>query len=140
MKRFGSGGSSRFQFPADRYGADELGRFLSYTAMGCLLVALIGPKSIKGSLSLISMGLLIWCYSRIFSKNVTRRRAENDSYLRKQASVTDWFRLRRDCFRQRKEYAFFRCPGCSRTVRVPRGKGHIRITCPHCGYTFDKKT
>ena len=108
--------------------------------MGCLFVALIGPKSIKGSLSRLSMGLLIWCYSRIFSKNVTRRRAENDSYLRKQASVTDWFRLRRDCFRQRKEYAFFRCPGCGRTVRVPKGKGKVRITCRQCGFSFEKKT
>lgn len=140
MKRFGSGGSSRFQFPADRYGGDELGRLLTVGAIAFLFLAITGPKSWKGSAALCSLGLLIWCYSRIFSKNVTKRRAENDRYLQKKQAVTDWLCLKRDCIRQSRDYAFFRCPGCGRTVRVPRGKGHIRITCPSCGFTFDKKT
>ena len=50
------------------------------------------------------------------------------------------FRLLKSCFRQRKDYAFFRCPSCREIVRVPRGKGKIRITCPRCGYAFEKKT
>ena len=29
---------------------------------------------------------------------------------------------------------------CREVVRVPRGKGKIRITCPRCGYAFEKKT
>jgi len=140
LKRFGSGGLPRFQFPADRYGADELGRFLSISALGSLFLALISSGGVKSIFAACSMGLLVWCYSRILSRNLSRRRAENNKYLQKRGAVMDWFCLKRDCFSQRKEYAFFRCPGCGRTVRVPRGKGHIRITCPHCGYTFDKKT
>ena len=140
MKRFGSGGTPRFQFPADRYGADELGKFLSFSAVGCLIVAVLGSGKLKAVFAVCSMGLLVWCYSRIFSRNFTRRREENVKYLRRKTAVLDWLCLKRDCFSQRKEYAFFRCPGCGRTIRVPKGKGHIRITCPHCGYCFDKKT
>ena len=40
----------------------------------------------------------------------------------------------------RGKNAFFRCPSCKEVVRVPRGKGKIRITCPRCGYAFEKKT
>ena len=88
----------------------------------------------------LALAVVIWCYSRMMSRNITRRQLENQSYLQKRQAVFDWFALQRDCFRQRKEFAFFRCPGCGRTVRVPRGKGRIRITCRHCGYSFEKKT
>ncbi len=140
MKRFGSGGTPRFQFPADKYGGDELGRFLSSAALVCLLLAVVGPKSWKSLAAICSLGLLAWCYSRIFSRNVTKRREENDRFLQRKQSVSDWLSIKWACIRQSRDYAFFRCPGCGRTVRVPRRKGHIRITCPHCGFTFDKKT
>ena len=45
--------------------------------------------------------------------------------------------------RQKDERANFRrfeCPNCSQTLRVPRGKGKIRIHCPKCGTDFVKKT
>ena len=143
MKRFGSGGSPRFRFMEGRYGVDELGRFLS--AAGCITI-LLGlvlrrvSSSLSGILILCAMAMVTWCYIRILSKNMSRRREENEKYLRKRIGVEDWFTLRRTCFDQRKEYAFFRCPGCSRTVRVPKGKGRVRITCRHCGYSFEKKT
>lgn len=143
MKRFGSGWTPRFRFLEGRYGVDQLGRFLSIACCAVMLIALLLRRVAPGlSNILISCALaaLIWCYSRMLSRNSTRRRIENEKFLSAQMKVEDWFSMRRTCFDQRKEYAFFRCPGCSRTVRVPRGKGHIRITCPHCGYTFDKKT
>ena len=35
---------------------------------------------------------------------------------------------------------YFRCPNCSSTLRVPKGKGKICITCPVCRKEFIKKT
>mgnify|MGYP002625827682 CR=1 FL=1 len=32
-----------------------------------------------------------------------------------------------------KEHKYFRCPKCRQTVRVPKGKGRVRITCKSCG-------
>ena len=108
LKRFGSGGMPRFQFPADRYGADELGKFLSFSAVGCLIVAVLGSGKLKAVFAVCSMGFLVWCYSRIFSRNFTRRREENVKYLRRKTAVLDWLCLKRDCFSQRKDYAIFR--------------------------------
>ena len=128
---------------AGRYGADPLSRFLSVCACVCILlsVALRGKSAFFALLfSVAALALIIWCYSRIFSRNIARRSAENRKYLSYRNRFTGSFRLLRSCFRQRREYAFFRCPSCREVVRVPRGKGRIRITCPRCGYAFEKKT
>ncbi len=39
-----------------------------------------------------------------------------------------------------KTHAYFKCPKCSTELRVPKGKGKIRITCPKCGEQFVEKT
>ena len=41
---------------------------------------------------------------------------------------------------QDKTHRYFKCPGCGQTVRVPRGRGKIQITCPKCRREFIKKT
>ena len=144
MKRFDSGSKPRFRFMEGRYGADALGRFLSVSGCVIMLLAVIFRSVWNGILSnlLVSLALLclILCYGRVLSRNISARQKENDRYLQKEHAVYDWFALKRDCFVQRRDYAFFRCPGCGRTVRVPKGKGRIRITCRHCGFSFEKKT
>ena len=122
MKRFGSGGTPRFRFMEGRYGADELGRFLSISGCVTILLGLVLGRAVpilSKILILLALGLVIWCYSRVLSRNVTRRREENQKYLARRIGVEDWFALKRTCFDQRREYAFFRCPGCGKTVRVP---------------------
>jgi uncharacterized C2H2 Zn-finger protein len=37
-------------------------------------------------------------------------------------------------------FRFFKCPSCRHNLRVPKGKGHIFITCPQCGERFKRKT
>ena len=117
-------------FMAGRYGADALGRFLSVCGCICILlsVAVRGKSAFFSAVfSAAALALLIWC-------------EENRKYLSYRNRFFGSFRLLKSCFRQRKEYAFFRCPSCREVVRVPRGKGKIRITCPRCGYAFEKKT
>ena len=39
-----------------------------------------------------------------------------------------------------REHKYFACPKCKQSVRVPKGKGKIAITCPKCREKFVKKT
>ena len=133
------------RFMDGRYGVDALGRFLSIAGCVLIVAALIlrtagkaeGLSALLGTLAFV---LIAFCYFRILSRNYGRRAGENQKYLDVRDKVTGWFRLQRDCFRQRRDYCFFRCPSCHQMVRVPKGKGRIRITCRRCGYAFEKKT
>ena len=76
----------------------------------------------------IGLALVIWSLFRMYSKNLEHRRKEN-------AAFVNFFRQMRD-----RSSRYFICPQCARTVRVPKGKGKIKIHCPQCGSQFIKKT
>ena len=122
---------------AGRNGADQLSRFLSYVALALIAANLFLRNSVFWILSLL---VLAYTYFRIFSKNVARRREENGKYLQLKYKLTGGMKNRVDRWKQRKEFVFFRCPDCHAMLRVPRGKGRIRVTCRKCGNAFEKKT
>ena len=50
------------------------------------------------------------------------------------------FRLLKERWVQRRDYKFFTCPACRTTLRVPKGRGKIRIVCRKCGASFTGKS
>lgn len=122
---------------AGRNGVDQLSRFLSYVALALIVVNLFVRSALLWALGVAA---LVWAYFRMFSKNLSRRRAENARYMALEYKATGAFRNWLDRMRQRKDYAFFRCPSCRAMLRVPRGKGKIRVTCRKCGNAFERKT
>ncbi len=132
-------------FMYGRYGNDQLNRALSVLILLLLIVSFFFGYSEPGStarsfLLVIVLALLIYTYFRMLSKNLSARRAENAKFLAKTARLRDWWQLRRDMWNQRKEYKFFKCPSCKAVMRVPKGKGKIRIICKKCGTAFEKNT
>lgn len=128
----------KFQrFMAGRYGVDELSKFLNIV----LLVLLILSIFIRsGILYLLALGILIYSYFRMFSRNISKRYEENQKFVNfRYRSVVKWNNFKKR-FAQRKEYRFYHCPQCKQTVRVPRGRGKICITCPKCRTEFVKKS
>ncbi len=114
------------RFMEGRNGIDALAWF--WCVLG-IAINLLG--SILG-LSILPMAAfvpLLLCFMRVFSRDVSRRYEENERFQQFFARI-----------RGRKTYCYFRCPSCKTQVRVPRGKGKIRITCPSCRDTFVKKT
>ena len=83
---------------------------------------------------------LIWAIFRIFSKNQKARSGERAAFLKVWNPVKKWFRLQYNRLRDIKTHRYFTCPNCKNTLRVPKGKGEITITCPVCKAKFDKKT
>ena len=126
---------------AGRNGADNLSRFLSvFTVVLLLLSLLTSGTGAGGVFWALGLCCLVWGFFRVFSRNLTRRRAENEKYLRLTAKLRGRVQGALSRFRQRKDYRFFRCPSCRNWLRVPRNKGRIQITCRQCGERFTRKT
>ena len=62
-----------------RYGQDHLNVFLLIIA---ILLSLIASLIRLGFLSLLSYAVLLICFFRMLSRNITARRRENDRFLR----------------------------------------------------------
>ncbi len=125
------------QFMVGRYGADELGRFISVSTLVCLLLSLFTKW---GILYWIGLFLIFYTYFRMFSKNVSKRYQENQKFLTLRYKVVAKWSLMKKHFSERKMYRFFKCPQCKQKVRVPKGRGKICITCPKCRTEFVKKS
>lgn len=125
------------RFMMGRYGFDELSKIY----LGLTIVLMIISMFVNNSLLyILSLVLLVYCYFRAFSRNITKRQQENQKFLNFRYEC----RVKWDKFKRRKEqkkiYRFFKCPQCKQTVRVPKGKGKICITCPKCRTEFIKKS
>lgn len=128
------------RFMAGRYGVDQLGRALSILACVLALVGIIGSRTALAYLWYPALALLIYDYFRMFSRNSYKRQRENQWYLDHTEKLRRRMHLHRDQFKQRRDYKFFNCPNCGTTVRVPKGKGTLTITCPRCKERFTRKS
>jgi hypothetical protein len=123
-----------------RYGSDDMFKFTNAAALAALVLSMLIPGVLKSLLFFAALALMALSYYRAFSKNLSARRAENARFLRQKNKLRDWGKLRRDMWAQRREYMFFKCPSCKAMLRVPKGKGKIRVVCKKCGSAFEKKT
>ena len=135
------------RFMAGRYGADELNKFLTICGWVALLLGFVlsginnGVTAAIGSLLVtLSWAVLIYSIFRTLSKNTSRRAAENYKYFACKNKCLTWLRSLKTRWQDRKVHRYFRCPQCRAMVRVPKGKGKIRITCPKCRHQFVKKS
>lgn len=120
-----------------RYGTDELSQFLNVITL-ILLIAACFPKI--SFLFIPALVIWIWVLIRSFSKNIEKRRKERAVYLRFTGRIKGWFSLRKRMWRERKTYSYCKCSQCKTRLRVPKGKGKIKITCPKCHAETIKKT
>ena len=125
---------------AGRYGVDHYNRFLNTVAMVCLILSIFLNNVVGTVFWFVAIVALIWSYVRMFSRNTAKRRAENNAYLTLRYNMTRKFTGLKQRMEQKQYYRFYKCPKCNVTIRVPKGKGKIRITCPKCGESFVRKS
>ena len=125
------------RFMYGRYGVDSFGKF---TIWGSLILMLIAGWTHRGILSWLAWAGIIYSYFRMFSKNISKRYAENQKYLKMTAGIRRRLASWESQLAQRKIYHIYRCPGCKQKIRVPRGRGKIEIRCPKCNTRFVKKS
>ena len=128
------------QFMAGRNGNDELNRFLLAVDMVLILLSVIFSRGVGRILSPIALVLLGFTYYRMLSRDLIRRSDENARYFRLRERFLGMIRVRKEQWVQRKDYKFFVCPACKATLRVPKGRGKIKIVCRKCGNSFMGKS
>lgn len=117
------------RFMRGRYGTDKLNTMILILG----LVLCIGSMFLPAGWPVLVMTLLAYACSftvifRSMSRNTYKRYRENRRYLSFLNRLKD------------REHRYFACPKCRQSVRVPKGKGKISITCPKCREKFVKKT
>ena len=125
-----------YRFMYGRNGADQFNQFLMTLAFIFLIISFFCSNFFY----LLALLLLIYCYFRMFSKNLYKRRVENSKYLQYEYKVRQFFNTQKRDFNQRKTHHIYKCPSCRQKIRIPRGKGKIEIRCPKCSTTFIKKS
>ena len=119
-----------------RYGMDQLG----FALIGGYFVCYLLSVFFHGWLlhALCSLCLLLAFY-RMLSRQIDRRRAENEKFLVAIRPLVRWYNVRK-CRRNDRDHCYFKCPNCGQQLRAPKGKGKISVTCRNCGATFEEKT
>ena len=107
---------------------------------------------------IIGVGLLGFAVFRVTSRNIDKRKQESQKFERVAARVRQFlapvsgaiarglislykasinYKTR---LQQRKLFVFIKCVKCKNTLRLPRNKGELAVTCPVCKSEFTIKT
>lgn len=127
------------RFMYGRNGNDKLNMFILAVD---LILLVVSSLLLRGAqiIHILVLALLGLAYFRMLSKNLYKRRDENEKYLRLRYKVIGEVKLMYERWVQRKDYKFFACPSCKTSLRVPRGHGKVKIVCRKCGKSFTGKT
>ena len=145
-----------------RYGADKLGFLLIIASiMLTIVAALLRAENIamRAILLILSAGLLGFACFRVFSKNTKARKRELRALYIAESKILSLFGkggepTENEDQQENKEevheepqvsqvhdeFRHFRCPKCKKSLKVPAGKGYIKVVCPSCSYKFMRHT
>ena len=85
----------------------------------------------------LSLVLLVFSIYRFFSRNIAKRRKENEAWLRFLGKIRR--KPGPSLPADTPTHVFRQCPGCHSVLRLPRQKGKHRVRCPRCGNQFGVK-
>lgn len=141
-----------------RYGADKLGFLLIIASIILSLVAAL-LKAENGLMKILLMtfsgAIVLFAAYRVFSRNIPKRKRELRALKSAEEKLLMIFGRHpektdeddeEETYHQPEvseihdEYRHFRCPKCKRSLKVPAGKGYIKVICPSCSYKFMKHT
>lgn len=125
------------KFMMGRYGGDQLAMFLLVVSLVLSFAGELFNVPFFIILSYIPLG---WALFRVLSRNIAKRRMENEKFMILFRPVYSWLQQTKRRRADAKIYRYYLCPECKQRLRLPRGKGKIIIICPKCKTEFKGKT
>ena len=120
------------------YGVDFFSKTMIVFA---LILSLINLKFKNRVIEVITMILIMYFgIFRVFSVNKYQRMIENQKFAKAVKPMTDFFEKYKIRAVNSKDKKYIKCPNCKKEMKIPRNKGKIKVTCPHCGHKFVKKS
>ena len=125
------------EFMRGRRWPDELANLCVWVAV---ILAIVNLFARTGWLSWVSLAIVIYAVWRMCPKNVYARMNENEAFLKALGPAKPWLQNPGRAAQELRAYKHAKCPSCRQKVRVPRGKGKLRVTCPKCHEKFEVKS
>lgn len=128
-----------------RNGPDDLSRFAIGLAFVFILIGVFVQDATASTiLTVLAFASIVYCYFRVFSRKTQNRYKENRSYVSVRTKVTAPFRKAYTRFKEwrtyHKTHRIYTCKQCGQSLRVPKGKGTVKVTCPKCKTSFTAKS
>ena len=127
-------GDRYIKFMKDRYGVDELYKFL---LLICFVLIVINTFISNNIIRLFEVLLIVIIFYRYMSKNIKLRKKENDKYLEIKDKIIKLFDYNKKKYKDRNTHIYKKCPKCKQKIRLPLKKGKHTVKCPNCGDRFD---
>jgi predicted membrane protein len=114
---------------------DQLNRMLAIVSLFLIVINIFLPNSI---VFWLAVAIWLWSNYRFFSKKIYVRLNENTRYVGKQQQIIKYMKLKKAMITNLRTHRYFKCPTCKQSLRAPRGRGKIKITCSACKNHFYK--
>ena len=124
-------------FFKSRYGTDQLSLFLIIISIILTILSMIFKLQILLSLSYVPLLVALF---RTFSSDKNKRSMENYKFHIFISPLYKRISIYKQIFKDRKDYKYFKCTNCNTYVRIPKGKGKIKVKCTKCGTKFEGRS
>ena len=111
-------------FMVGRYGVDQLSNAMLTASILIVIINIFAKIQV---LNYLVFAFILISYFRMFSKNINKRYQENMKFLQWWNPIRSKFNKTKNRAKQSKTYKFFTCPNCGQDIRIPKGKGRIKI-------------
>lgn len=125
------------EFVQGRYGIDHL--YVACLSLYFLILIIQRHFLMAPILDVLLFALIIWTFYRAFSRNIPKRQAENQVFLRFIYAIKSKCTLLFKRIKDIGTHRYRRCPHCETTLRLPRKTGTHTVRCPRCQQRFQVK-
>ncbi|MDO4543902.1 MAG: hypothetical protein Q4C01_05045 [Clostridia bacterium] len=136
-----------------RLGLDQLNKTLIFTGLAAFLLRMLlinVPWAYYTFTGIAIVAILFFAFRLMNSRNFERRARENQAFVGFFQKIGNLFKGgSARVVREKKKpkgsgfslrYRYLICPQCQQKLRVPRGKGSIKVTCVKCKHQFLAKS